>query len=268
MRRKFILYPITFITMLYMISCAGAGGVWADAEEEFHETYKLSSGTPVSVSNTNGGIKISSWDNDYVDVIAVKKSNRGEDELEKVEIRVTSNGKLSIETHYLENRAHVSVSYTISVPRAIPLENIKTTNGSIEINGTTGDATVRSTNGKIVIRDTDGIVDAQTTNGSISITDASGIRRAKTTNGSVEVTASSLSADVEIGTTNGSVTFAIPENLNADLDMKTTNGRIKATGIQMTVDEISKTHVSGRLGSGGNSITLKTTNGSITLEKL
>jgi DUF4097 and DUF4098 domain-containing protein YvlB len=259
---------LVFALIMCVISFAAISDAWADAEEEFHNTYSVAPGTPLSVGNTNGNIHVRVWDKDYVDVLAVKKTNRGKDELGKVDIRVSKNGKLSIETDYLERNARVTVNYTISVPKTVPVEQIKTTNGSVEITGTTGDAFIKTTNGSIKVSDTEGTVELRTTNGNISITGASGIRLAKSTNGSIEVSVLNFVDNAEITTTNGSVTLAVPENINADIDLKTTNGKISASQIQMLVEEISKNHVSGKLGSGGNSITIRTTNGSITLKKM
>ncbi|MFC1508254.1 DUF4097 domain-containing protein [Candidatus Omnitrophota bacterium] len=260
-------YPLTAY-LFVIIMCVTGCSVFAEEREEIHEQFSLKAGTPLSVQNINGSITISGWDNDYVDVLAVKKTKKGRDELDKVEVRMVQNGKLSIETEYLEKRSRVSVDYTIKVPDTVPVELAKSTNGSVKLNGTTGDTYAKSTNGRIEIREADGFIKAQTTNGNISVTETSGIKNVKTTNGSIDVSFSQFENDVDITTTNGSIDVRFPSDLDADIELKTTNGRIKANQIQILVDEISKKYVRGKLGNGGNKLNIKTTNGSISLEKM
>ena len=64
-----------------VLVCLPASDTFADAEEEFHETYTVENGTGVEIHNVNGNIDISSWDKDYVDVYALKRTKRDRDEL-------------------------------------------------------------------------------------------------------------------------------------------------------------------------------------------
>ena len=261
-----VLLPAIVLTLALL--CSSACTVGAETTEEFHKTLSPAAGTPLTVENTNGSITITAWDREDVDILAVKKTREGRDELDKVEIDISENGKLRIETEYLERNAKVSVNYTIKVPFTIPVELVSTTNGSLELEGTSGDTVAKTTNGSITVRDAGGSIESTTTNGNISVTDVSSIRRVTTTNGKIEVSFDKLVSDTEFTTTNGSVDVRFPAGMNADLELQTTNGSIRANGIKMLVDEISKRHLSGKLGSGGPKINVKTTNGSISLEEL
>ncbi|MFC1608017.1 DUF4097 family beta strand repeat-containing protein [Candidatus Latescibacterota bacterium] len=254
--------------IIFTISCSLSCSVYAEKTEEFHKTFELTSGSPVSVENTNGSITITAWDKDYVDVWAEKKTKRSSSELDDVEIVITQDDNLIIKTDYLKRNAKVSVTYKIKVPGNIPLKLIKTTNGSVTLEGTSGDVVVKSTNGQIKAHDTKGSIDAKTTNGSITLEDASEVISARTTNGSIDATFREMSSDINLTTTNGSILLRFPADLNADLEMKTTNGSIKANQIQILVDEMSKRYIKGKLGDGGNELNLRTTNGNIKLEKM
>jgi hypothetical protein len=268
MHKRMIVFSTVAIVFNYVVTFGFIVDALARAQEEFHQTYELKSGSPLSVENTNGSISVTLWDKDYVDVYAVKKTTKDEDELKKVEIQVSKNDELRIKTHYIKKRAKVSVDYTIKVPKTIRVERTKTTNGQVELKGTYGDTYVKSTNGTLRIKDTDGFIEAYTTNGDINLTGATGIKSARTTNGSINVSFSKLAASVEITTTNGSINLSIPEDLDADIDLSTTNGSVKASGIRIMLDEISKHHITGKLGSGGKRLKAKTVNGAITINKL
>jgi hypothetical protein len=266
-----------------VLSVLAAVPVFGEARSEFHQTFKLDSGSPVSVKNTNGNITITAWDNDYVDVYAELRSRRGEDELELVEISVTRNGSLRVET-ILSRRQDdsflsrlfgsigrwpdVTVEYTLKVPRNVVIEEAATVNGGVKLRDTDGMTSARSTNGTVNVENHRGVLDARTTNGNIEVKSTARLREARTVNGSIDVTiVSGWNEPVSIETVNGSVDLSIPAGINADLSIRTVNGGIQANGMTMTLDKISKHELAGSLGSGGPQISVKTVNGGVELRQ-
>src|SRR5262249_51527983 len=83
---------------------------------ERHESYDLASGGVVSVNNTSGYIRVTSWNENRVKVDAVKRSRR-EEEYSQVEIQVTPGpGRIEIRTIYpREQVGGVSVDYHLKV---------------------------------------------------------------------------------------------------------------------------------------------------------
>ena len=71
-----------------------------------------------------------------------------------------------------------------------------------------------------------------------------------------------------IRTSNGAIELNLSSELNVNLEAKTSNGKVKLDGIEVTVNEISKNTLNGKIGQGGKKISCKTSNGSITLRKL
>src|ERR1700742_667065 len=102
--------------------------------EEFHQTYGLSPDGRVELENINGAVHISTWEQNQVKVDAVKYADSKE-RLEEAHIDVVSGGDhLSIRTKYPEhdqwgmNVNPASVEYTLTVPRAARLDEIKLIN--------------------------------------------------------------------------------------------------------------------------------------------
>lgn len=274
---------------------------YPDAEEEFHKTYTVDAGTKVEVKNVNGEINISTWDENYVDVRALKRTKKDRDELDLVTIEVNLNEILEIKTVHRKSTEEdsflkrmlgwsrslkVSVDFTIKLPGSVILSSAVSVNGNVKVHGTRGDTIVKTTNGSIVVDNTDGFIEAKTTNGNISITGGATVRQAKTTNGSISISDGALISEAK--TTNGSINVSLPEKLvdniyistvngsvdlylspdiNADIKLKTVIGKISAGGFLMTVETISKREFIGTLGSGGETISVKTVNGSISLHK-
>src|SRR5829696_1975130 len=68
--------------------------------EEFHQTYPLSAGGRVSLSNINGSVRVSAWDRNEVKVDAVKTARR-RDRLAEVKIVVNSDpNSIHVQTEY------------------------------------------------------------------------------------------------------------------------------------------------------------------------
>jgi DUF4097 and DUF4098 domain-containing protein YvlB len=68
-------------------------------------------------------------------------------------------------------------------------------------------------------------------------------------------------------TTNGSVTVYAPPSLSADLEMSTTNGGL-STEFPLTVSgRFLQRSVRGTLGQGGRSIIVRSTNGDVSLKR-
>ncbi|MBN1293780.1 MAG: hypothetical protein JXB48_18200 [Candidatus Latescibacteria bacterium] len=258
----------------------------ADAEEEFRQTYRISPGTAVTVENVNGDIHVSSWDNDYVDVRAVKRTNRGQDDLDLVTIEVINNGSLNIKTVYhkydqnddsffrrsfkrfMSSGPKVNVNYTVKIPKQASLDDVKTVNGTVSIVETHGDTETYSTNGNVEVTRTNGKITAATTNGNVYVVDADCITKANAVNGNLKITLPGVMAcDSELSTVNGSIDIFAAFDMNADVDFKTVNGSIKAQEFSVTISTVSKKELVGRLRDGGNRIKAKTVNGSIQLQR-
>lgn len=241
--------------------------------EEFHETYRVAAGTQIQVDNVNGDIKISKWTEDYVDVYAKKKTNHGEGELAKADIEVVVDDMMKISTKYLEKNVRVSVNYAIRVPEGVVVQEVKTSNGEIELNRTQGDAEVMTSNGEIDLNDVKGTVSARTSNGEIDIRGTTAVLEAHTSNGEVYVEIHSIPEDgTSISSSNGSIHVYISNDLNADLRAATSMGTVSMKGVTLRSRLNAGSEVStllvGEIGEGGRLIDVSTSNGEIRLHGL
>jgi DUF4097 and DUF4098 domain-containing protein YvlB len=285
------------VSIFLVITCQTA---YSENQEEFRKNVPAKNVKTLEIHNINGNIDISSWNKDYIEIYAIKKTKKDRDELDKVKIDVNVGTNLIIETLVSQEGKHgfwgkimsganspkVSVDYKITLPYAVSLENAENVNGDINVSNIAGNpelSTVnggiiaesvrngfhgQSTNGNIVAKGNNGGIDAKTTNGSIEISLSSGTVAAKTVNGSIEVTFLNITtSDIDLETVNGSIDMKIPENMSADIDIKTLNGTIRANSIPVTLDKISAKHFTGKIGKGGNLLNARTVNGDISLSK-
>lgn len=210
--------------------------------------------------------------------------------LDALAIRVSGDpAGLRLETGKLPKDSKFSgtVHYTVELPEHAAA-HLSTTNGKVSVSGTGKEISAASTNGKIDLERIAGPVTAKTINGSISVERASGPVTAHTTNGAIEVRGLRASLDaestnggihcgfdgplpreatVQCHTSNGGITLvAAPESTFA-IRASTANGRIHSDFPLTITGSIRPKQVDAVIGEGGADVTLKTTNGSITLAR-
>ncbi|WP_100010331.1 DUF4097 family beta strand repeat-containing protein [Lentibacillus sediminis] len=115
-------------------------------------------------------------------------------------------------------------------------------------------------NGKITLDSiTAETVDLNTANGKIVLADVEGKITGKTNNGSISFDTPDLDRSMDLETDNGSITIQTEEEqANAVIDARTDNGRVTVFG-DSDWDTVT--------GDGDHEIKLRTSNGSITIEK-
>ena len=147
----------------------------------------------------------------------------------------------------LGRRQHWSATMELDVPRNTDIK-LRASNGGIQVSNVEGVADVRTSNGGIVLEDVDGDVRGTTTNGGVRVR-----LRGQRWQGS----------GLTLTTTNGGVSFDVPDGYSADLEARTTNGGIRVDFPVTVQGNLSRRHVTATLGSGGAPIKLTTTNGGI-----
>jgi DUF4097 and DUF4098 domain-containing protein YvlB len=224
--------------------------------EEFHQTYTLTAEGRIELDNINGAVHISSWDRNQVKVDAVKYADTKE-RLDEARIEVDS-GKdyLSIRTKYRDHDlsfnwgSHnnpASVEYTLIVPQAARLDEIKLINGSLDVTGVNGEVRASCINGKLQAHNLAGRASLSTINGRLDARFD-------------QLTGSAL----ELNSVNGSVALTIPSDSKAEIDASTVSGGIDNDfGLHVNHHRFVGHDLRGELAGGGTRIELKNVNGRI-----
>jgi hypothetical protein len=204
----------------------------------------------------NGGIQVDGWDRNEIRVRAVVTATaRTDAEARQLASAVqvsTAGGRVSTAGPTVEGRQGWSVSFRINVPSRTDLD-LTASNGGISIAGVTG------------------ALRFETTNGGVRLTDLAGDVRGETRNGGVTVTLSGDRWDgtgLDVQTANGGVTISIPENYNAELSTRTVNGGFRSDFPLTIQGELSaRQGIQTTLGAGGAPVSVRTTNGGLTVRR-
>jgi hypothetical protein len=254
------------VTTIALLLASGASA--ATLNEKIDQTFDVKPGATVVLSNVNGSVRITSWDQPRVRVMADKQVEGDRDDVKGAmkELRVdmqARNGGLVITTKYpkesdgasgifswlMGDNIEAQVTYELMVPRSMSVD-VTNTNGSIRLVEVTGKLELDTTNGKIEVSRCAGSIDASTVNGSIH---ADLVKIAK-------------GQPLRFETTNGRISVAVPADFAGDIDAGTTNGSIDSD-FPVTTTKTSSNSLRGAVNGGGTPLRLRTTNGSIDIRK-
>jgi putative adhesin len=225
--------------------------VHAEVKEEFHKTVALNADGRVSLDNVNGGVEITGWNKNEVQIDAVKSAS-DQQKLNDISIEVKGSGSsVEIETKFAKkvNNNPGGVTYTLHVPQNARIDKINLVNGSLTVQKLTGEITADLVNGKVQASELTGSADLATVNGTIA------------------ANYSSLTSvhEIKLKSVNGTIDLKLPPSPNADVQASTVNGGISTDfPLQVKGKWVGK-NMSGTLGSGGVHIELSNVNGSIHL---
>ena len=223
-----------------------------DYREEFHKSYPLSADGRVSLKNINGGVTISGWDKNEVQVDAVKTANE-QYKLAEAKIEVTAgSSSIDIKTHYPDrtNNNPASVEYTLHVPRKARIDKIDLVNGRIKIDGI------------------EGVVRASSVNGSVEATNITGEVNLNSVNGRVYAELQAPKRAVNLETVNGAVELRLPSDAVAEISASTVHGGINNEfNIPVNRERWVGSELRARLGDGGPAVKLSAVNGGIQIRR-
>jgi DUF4097 and DUF4098 domain-containing protein YvlB len=257
-----------FKTALISLALASMGLSAADFTENFHASEPLPAGGALTVRNVNGSVEITVWDQDTVDVNAVKEAD-SQARLNEIRIEVQRTGDgVSVRTVVPEHRnGNMGARLVLKVPRRVNLRDVSSSNGAIRVSGVEGAAKLSTSNGAIRADVTGGSFSAATSNGSIE----ANLRRSDsrepvvldTSNGRISLRLDAETVpEIRADTSNSSIELHLPASTGARLEASTSNGGI-FSDFDVTTRSMSKDRLNGTIGAGGPLLKLGTSNGAI-----
>jgi DUF4097 and DUF4098 domain-containing protein YvlB len=223
---------------------------WGDSArytEEFHFTHDITPGGRLAVENFNGSIEITAWDKNQVQIDGEKYASTRE-LLERVKIQVTpSPDFIQVRTMREPNlRGNMGARYRIRVPAKVLLDDIRSSNGPVRVDGVEkvgrlktsngpvhvtrsgGDVTINTSNGPVEIKEFAGSASVHTSNGPVSLEGVRGRLEVSTSNGPIRAGVDDLASGTpaKLRTTNGPITLQADGKVSTDVIATTSNGPI------------------------------------------
>jgi len=260
--RKTHILVLTTVSLFLIASC----GQIIDPDPFHNNTYTATSGFSFTISagdknalelhSVNGAVVVIG-DSTTTDVIVSgKKIVKSDTELDaqnylkNLKVSIAESGATLLVTSEQPEKTdgrNVSIEYEIHVPRQWAT-TVDLVNGGCSFESLTGDVMANLTNGNVALNDLNANADVRMTNGQIE--------------GRIELPAhGALNAQ----TTNGIIVIALPKSTSAQFSAAVTNGTVNVAGLTISDMTGSQTQIRGVIGGGDGRISLKTTNGNISV---
>ncbi len=235
--------------------------------------------TSMTVSTVSGQITLVSWDQAHVSINSTVTSHGMGTNPDAITFDQSNTGNMIVyranfpSTMGFFGALGYSVDINIYVPNSANFGTVElgTTNGNVKVTGLNSTSiTLSTTHGNIQVSNVESnTLQLSTTNGNVDFTCTSTCDKvtASSTNGGVTGTLSEVTVNgtYTMSSTNGNVALKVPSTSSFKLSAHTTNGRITTTGIGF--DSQANHDVTTTIGSNPQktTVTLTTTNGSVTV---
>lgn len=163
-----------------------------------------------------------------------------------------------------------SVRIEINVPNKIQLE-LRSGDGSLRVSDVSGPAKLSTSDGSIEMFGYEGSLVAHTADGSVRIDGRFDNLDVGTSDGSIDCSVrpgSKMTDRWSLRTSDGSVRLRLPAEFAADLDAHTGDGHIRMS-IPVTVEGmVGSNSVRGKINGGGQPLQIRTSDGSINIDRV
>jgi DUF4097 and DUF4098 domain-containing protein YvlB len=243
--------------------------------DDWSKVYDLTGKPELRVDTQDANVRIEVWDQNKIEArVTTRGWHIGNGGLEIVEHQQGD----AVDIQLRETRhSHISISIEIRhteleihMPRSAKV-HVHSVDGAVMARGLEGQLDFSTSDGRVEIEDVDGSLHAHTSDGSLRVSGRFDMLDVGTSDGRVQVEArpgSQLREPWDVRSSDGSVALRIPGDLAADIELHTSDGSI-TTNIPIVVEGSFGRHdVHGKLNGGGNRLTVHTSDGSVTLDKV
>jgi DUF4097 and DUF4098 domain-containing protein YvlB len=217
------------------------------------------SGTPrVNIGTFDGSVVVHGWDKPEVMYVVTKRAD-DDAVLKQIAVKAEQQGSsISIIASSDDNNGNAQIE--VHVPRQASV-HVSSEDGSLNLNGVSGDLTLRTGDGSIHVNNAGGQLQAVTGDGSITVMGFDGQLEARTGDGSISMDGNFNSVTARTG--DGSISLAVPPGSNFTVETNAENTVIPE-GLLLTEDVTPTQRVRRwRVGNGGKVFVLNTGDGRI-----
>lgn len=144
---------------------------------------------------------------------------------------------------------------------------ISTAGGDITVKEHTGKKELKTAGGEINVTNSEGDIDAASAGGSLQLNVSNGKVEAASAGGPVTVEYEGENKGIELSSTGGPVTLIVADDFKADIEMGTTGGSIDCD-FELSSMEVKKNRkLEGAINGGGKKVELFSTGGPVKLHK-
>jgi len=273
---------VALVFLVGVMALASSACTTSPATSTETDNFTVGESTTLVVRSLNGRIQVEAGSDNVVTVRAELKDIR------RIKYEAIQNGDEVIVTaektgDWWFPAGNTKADIYVTIPAHTALK-LKTSNGKIEVQGTTRGGTLETSNGAILLNDVKGDFDATTSNGAVEIDTIDGKASVTTSNGRVTLQQAkgefnartsnetvSFSGEMTPGgsnrlvTSNGSVQVELTGTPSVHLDASTSNEKVKCA-LPILATKTDTDHLVGTIGPGEAELFIETSNGDVTIK--
>jgi len=278
-------------SVMMLVSAAPAPQRDFKEREETNQTYQLSPGARVEVSNIRGSVKIVNSDTTTAEVQIIRTArNRADLEYHKIAVELSGNNLVvrGLQDPQERGSRNIQVNHQVilKLPRRIDLSvnsvsgslhandvdgpvHASSISGSADIGNVGGKLQVNSVSGSVVVGNVGAEARVNSVSGNVILGQVNGSLNVSSVSGGVRAALESLSPEgIRINSVSGSIEIGFKSDVNADFNAEHVSGQVYLEVPNVTRDNDEKSsNVRARIGAGGTPITISSVSGSIHLKR-
>jgi DUF4097 and DUF4098 domain-containing protein YvlB len=278
-----ILLIVALVFLVGVMALASSACTTSPATSTESDNFTVGDSATLIVRSLNGRIQVETGSDNVVTVRAELKDIR------RIKYEAIQNGDEVIVTaektgDWWFPAGNTKADIYVTVPAHTALK-LKTSNGKIEVQGTTRGGILETSNGAILLDNVKGDFDATTSNGAVEIDTIDGKASVKTSNG--RVTLQEAKGAFNVKTSNGVVSFSgemtpggsnrlvtsnddieveLAGTLSLNINASTSNGEVKHPDVAILATKTDTDHLVGTIGAGEAELYIETSNGDVTIK--
>ena len=242
--------------------------------DEWHKEYTTSGKASVTVESNDAGIEIHAVDGNRVEAHVTTRGEKiAEDRVRITEHQDGDQIRLEVHRptrHFCIGVCNSGIHIELTVPKTTDL-NVHTSDGGIDADGVRGSSRLESGDGHIEARSFDGSLVVDTHDGRIRADGRFDRLDLHTGDGSIEAdvaAGSKMTNTWSLRSGDGHISIRLPGDFSAELDAHTGDGHVDVD-VPVTVSgSLRGNSLRGRMNNGGQTLELRTGDGSIRIEKI
>jgi DUF4097 and DUF4098 domain-containing protein YvlB len=240
--------------------------------DEWKKDYSVTGTPEVKVDSNDGNIEVTTGSQSTVSARVITAGWRiGVGHVHIVDEQKGNRIELEVRTPHLVffGISRHSIRVELTVPRSSNLD-LHSGDGRISLAQVTGDLHLNSGDGAIEASGLDGRLNATTSDGHISVQGRFDQLDLRTGDGRIEAevaSGSKMQSAWSARTADGGVRLRLPQNFASDLDLRTGDGHITLDFPVTVSGRMSPSNIHGKLNGGGELLQVRTSDGSISLER-
>jgi DUF4097 and DUF4098 domain-containing protein YvlB len=276
-----ILLIVTLVFLAGVLALASSACTTQSAVSTHTDNFTVSVPITLEVTSLGGRIQVNAGPDNVVTVRAELRDIR------RISYEAIQSGDDIIVTAEKTGKwwfpaGNTRADIYLTVPANTALR-LKTTDGKINVQGTTSGGILQTSNGDVDLEQVKGDFEATTSNGKVEINTIEGSAFVRTSNG--EVAVQEAKGEFDIKSSNGNVSFSgemgpggsnrlVTTNGNVDvelagtpsvhLDASTSNGKVECA-LPITATKPDTHHLVGTIGAGEADLYIDTSNGDVTI---